>query len=636
VAAARIAEALKAAGIEVWFDKNELRGGEAWDRRIHNQIHDCRLFIAVISSNTEARDEGYFRREWRLAVDRTLDMAENKAFLVPVVIDGTSERSAAVPEAFHRVQWTRLPGNDSPASFVSQVARLMGADPGAATTAGTGPTPAVPPPPAPRHHHRRLSLGVLALLAVAAGGWIAWRNHWMPGSASDVGVGETSIAVLPFTDMSEQHDQQYFGDGLAEEILNVLGTIPGWKVIGRSSSFQFRDHTQDLRKVGEILGARYIVEGSVRKAGKQLNVTAQLVDATDGTTRWSDNYQPSPADALSLQRQIATAVAHALRMTVLGYFSGGGTRSEEAHDLYLRGIRDTDSGEPDAMQRAITELTRAVEIDPKYVEGWVGLANAYDNVATEGLAPRAENYRLALQAIDKALALNPTSADAYSMRAFVRMNGYDWSGAEEDIRRSLQLHRSVNGIEAASKLAIARGKLGEADDLLKEVLATDPLDVYALSMQAYPLYPAMGRFKEADRICDKLRDIDAAVPGLNADQAAIALWQGDHERALRMAEAEPDATTKLALLVIIYTATGKTELSKQTFAQYLRNPPDSDYYLASMYAIVGDRDRAFEHLDRLYERRAPDLLLLRVEPLFANLRGDPRYKALLRRLKLPE
>jgi TolB-like protein len=636
-AAGRIAEGLRAAGIEVWFDRSELRGGDAWDRHIHQQIHDCRLFIAVISAHSDARDEGYFRREWRLAVDRTLDMDENKAFLVPVGIDHTSERSAAVPEAFRQVQWTHLPhGNTAPA-FVARVLKLLGADaaaPGGVGESGPGPlhrsSSAVTP-----HSYSRWVLGTaVGLLIAAAGAWMALRGYWAPGTRVDSPASEATIAVLPFADLSEQRDQQYFGDGLAEEILNVLGTIPGLRTIGRSSSFQFRDQSKDLRKVGAALGATYIVDGSVRKSGNQLRVTAQLVNATDGTTRWSDTYAPSPADALTLQRKIATAVAHALRMTVMDYFSGGGTRSEQAHDLYLRGIRDTDSGISDAMRRAVTELERAVEIDPNYVDGWLGLANAYDNVASSGLAPATEAYRLARQAVDRTLALDPKNSDAYSVRAFLRMNSYDWTGAEEDIRRSSELHPSANANEAAAKLAVARGKLGDAARLLESVLATDPLDAYALDMLGYPVYPAQGRYKEADQALDKLRDINPNSDWLNGAQALVAFWMADRDRALRLADVEPDQLMKQSALLLIYASEGHKALAQRAFEQIRAIPNVNAYDLATAYAMHGERDPAFEQLDKAYDQRSPMLLFLQSDLLLANLRKDERYTALLRKMKL--
>ena len=154
-AAQRIAEALRAAGIEVWFDREELRGGDAWDRRIREQIHDCRLFIAVISAHTEARDEGYFRREWKLAVDRTHDMDERKAFLVPIVIDATSERGAHVPEKFRELQWTRMPGGETPPAFIERVMRLSSPEPQTARDVAT----TAPPSPPLRHPGNRFPCG---------------------------------------------------------------------------------------------------------------------------------------------------------------------------------------------------------------------------------------------------------------------------------------------------------------------------------------------------------------------------------------------------------------------------------------------------------------------------------------------
>jgi TolB-like protein len=634
-AAKRICEALRAVGIEVWFDQSELRGGDAWDRHIHKQIHDCRLLIALISSNTEARDEGYFRREWRLAIDRTLDMDENKTFLVPVAIDNTSERSAAVPEALHRVQWARLPGGHPTSAFVGHVVRLLGIPAPIAGRPDSSPATAETAPLRRRRSKTALLLAG-ACLALIAGGWIAWHQHWMLGSVGTAEAGEQSIAVLPFVDLSERHDQQYFGDGLAEEILNVLGTIPGLKVIGRGSSFHFRGSDLDLRRVGERLGARYLVEGSVRTSGSQLKVTAQLIDATDGSSRWSDTYQPSPADVLTLQRTIALAVARALRMTVLDYFSGRGTHSEEAHDLYLRGIRDTDTGNPEAVRRSATELTRAVEIDPTYVDGWVGLANAYDNMATMGLAPAAETYRQARHAIDKALELDPKNADAYSVRAFVRMNEYDWRGADADIRQSLALRKSVNAIEAVSKLAAARGNLTRAISTLEEVLATDPLDLYALGLLSYPLYPAVGRYTDAERAAEKIRAINPGSQYLNVIQAFNALMLGNRERALRMADAEPDPVAKQATLAQIYAASGKKGSSDEALKLLLANPATTSDWLASVYAFRGELDQAFQQLDKAYDQRSPALLYLQSDPTFANLRRDPRYAALLRKMHLVE
>ena len=273
-AAQRICDALRAAGIEVWFDQSELRGGDAWDRHIRERIHDCRLFIAVISANTEARDEGYFRREWGLAVDRTRDMDEKKAFLLPVVIDNSVERNARVPERFHGIQWTRLPGGVTPSAFVARVAALLGA-PAPAAAVGPGSAP-VSSRPAHVRNPRAIwiPLGLATLAIIVGGGWFALQRSALHRHAktgvtvqSRPAVMEKSIAVLPFADLSEKHDQEYFADGMAEEVINLLAKLPDLKVIGRTSSFQFKGRNEDLRKIGQSLGAAYVLEGSVRRSG---------------------------------------------------------------------------------------------------------------------------------------------------------------------------------------------------------------------------------------------------------------------------------------------------------------------------------------------------------------------------------
>jgi len=259
VTAERIAGALRAGSIEVWFDKSELRGGDAWDRRIREQIHHCRLFIAVISVHTEARDEGYFRREWKLAVDRTHDMAEKKAFIVPIVIDGTPERSGSVPEKFHELQWTRLPGGETPPAFVERVQRLLVPD-APIRAAAAAPTPSgstVAPPSKPSLHPTWPSNTVLwvisVLLAIGLVYLIAERLWSSPPSqgtrASQKTTSSTSatpltavvftppphsIAVLPFVNMSGDKEQEYFSDVLTEELLNSLARINELQVAART------------------------------------------------------------------------------------------------------------------------------------------------------------------------------------------------------------------------------------------------------------------------------------------------------------------------------------------------------------------------------------------------------------------
>jgi TolB-like protein/Tfp pilus assembly protein PilF len=644
-AAQRICDVLGAAGIEVWFDKSELKGGDVWDRQIREQIHACRLFIPVISANTEARDEGYFRREWGLATDRTRDMADKRAFLIPVVIDDTSERGSSVPDRFHQIQWTRLPGGVTPPAFVGRITGLLGAPAPVATANRAAPTLATAPvAPTWNRRNLRIVLGLAALGIIVGVGWFEVQQSGLHRRAQADAAGqlqpaitEKSIAVLPFADLSEKHDQEYFADGIAEEILDLLAQIPGLKVIGRTSSFQFKGNNSDLRKIGAALGAVYLLEGSVRRSGTIVKVTVQLIDSRDGTHRWAQAYEREIGDALVLQKQIATAVARELQVSVSDYFGPGSeTKYPEAYDMYLRGLRDVDLGDRDSELRAIAEMSKAVELDPNYVNALIGLADAYDTAATSEISPPVESYRLARLAVDKALTLDPKNADAYAMRAYIRVNTWDWSGAEQDIQKSLSIRKTSAAVGAEAKLALARGDLRTAEELLSNVLAVDPLDTYSLSSLANTVYPGMGRFSDADRLYAKMRDINPDTLYINSSCSLSALFQGNYELALRLAEKETDAPAREISLAAVYSAMGKPDMSKQAIDRLLRAPGMTDYSVADAYAYTGEKDLAFQYLEKSYDQRSPDLTVLKADPLLAGLRTDQRYKALLHKLNLPE
>jgi hypothetical protein len=285
-AAQRICEALRAAGVEVWFDQSELRGGDAWDHRIREQIRDCALFIAVISAHTEARDEGYFRREWKLAVDRTHDMAEDRAFLVPVVVDGTGERSARVPDSFKRIQWSRLPGGSASPGFVERVRRLLSPEisPGRAAASGLLPGSANVRAHVPASRKPALwATGAVVVLALALA-YIVADKFWLSRQAPAVQPAnpaikqrappatapaafnppQYSIAVLPFVNMSGDKDQEYFSEGLTEELLNSLSRINELQIAARTSSFSFQGEHPDIATVAHKLNVASVLEGSVR------------------------------------------------------------------------------------------------------------------------------------------------------------------------------------------------------------------------------------------------------------------------------------------------------------------------------------------------------------------------------------
>jgi len=329
-AAQRICDALRSAGIEVWLDQSELRGGDAWDQSIRDQIKSCALFIPIISANAHARVEGYFRLEWKLAIDRSHRMAPKQPFLLPVVIDETGQGNDGIPERFRDLQWTRLPGGRASSAFVERVQRLLSSEPShgptparPAASNGSGAASSITEPVRSPWRSTPALFAIGTALAVVLGYFVFDRiGLFKPKRSSAVStttsaqtsspaVPEKSIAVLPFSDMSETKDQDYFAEGMAEEILDILARIPQLTVIGRTSSFQFKGRTEDLRTIGERLRVAYVVEGSVRKAGQRIRVTAQLIDTQSRAHLWSDSYDRDYGDVLTLQDEIATAIGRA-------------------------------------------------------------------------------------------------------------------------------------------------------------------------------------------------------------------------------------------------------------------------------------------------------------------------------------
>ena len=289
-AAKRICDALRTAGIEVWFDQSELRGGDTWDQKIRHELHDCALFMPVISANTAARHEGYFRLEWDLADQRTHMIARNRAFIVPVCVDTTPETSADTPESFQRVQWTRLPAGEAPTAFVERIQRLLSGEAAPASDRARTPGSAIASAArSPRRPIRRAGVVYAAITAaalLALGYFGLERLNRSKPSVADA----ASIAVLPLTNESGEANQQYFSDGISEDLITALGQFPGLKVIGRTSAFQFRDSKEDSRSIGAKLGVAHLLEGSVRKSGNMIRVSAELIDTADGSMQWSERY----------------------------------------------------------------------------------------------------------------------------------------------------------------------------------------------------------------------------------------------------------------------------------------------------------------------------------------------------------
>ena len=520
-AARRICEALRAAGIEVWFDQNELRGGDVWDQRIRQQIHDCALFVPLISTHTDARTEGYFRLEWRLAVDRSQLIADDAAFLIPVVIDGTADESARVPDKFHTVEWTRLPDGETPAAFCRWVSALLA---GTAQPARSQLNPAALPG---RRSSRGPLIAIVGALLVATIAVLSWRMMARaPGDALPTqkvvaspasAIPEHSIAVLPFADLSELKNQEYFSDGLAEDLLDLLSKVPGLQVAARTSAFSFKGHAVDVPTMGRQLGVASVLEGTVRKVGSHLRVTAQLERAADGYQIWSETYDRELGDVFHIQDDIANAVVKALKVSLLwsSVPRSLGTRNSDAYLVFLQGRAKMLTQRLADTREAAADFARALRLDPDYAPAYVELASAKLQLAEFEITDRHQSVFDAavdegMLLIEQALALDPKDAQAYVERAYLRSFS-DLAGAEKDYRRGIELNpNSARGYEGlAGVLYQDPLRRDEALAMVTRAQQLDPLEPKYEVLKAKFFLFGRGNLHEADAL---LLDVVARHP----------------------------------------------------------------------------------------------------------------------------
>ena len=649
-AAQRIAEALRVAGVEVWFDREELRGGDAWDQKIRQQIRDCRLFVPIISAHTEARLEGYFRREWKMAVDRTDDMASEVAFLVPVVIDDTPNSSAHVPERFRHVQWTRLPGGDTSAGFTEQVKRLLSPSPSRepnhdrqAEAALSTPSPVAgsrssPFPP-------KALLLTIAAVAVVVLGSVAFerlvRTKPPPQSAAS-----NSIAVLPLANESSEASQQYFSDGISEDLITALSQFPGLKVIGRTSSFQFRDSKDDSKTIGEKLGVAHLLEGSVRRSGDVVRVSAELINTSDGSAQWSERYDRSYKDLFALQDEITRAVAGALRAKLLpGEHAAAQSErppsgSLEAYNALLQGrFYNSRLTEAD-VRRAIESFTQATELDPHYALAWSGLAEAWislGQVFPEG-TPRQEAYTKAREAVNRALALSPALATAHEAQGYLFQTAdLNWRGAEAEFRRAMEL--APNDGDAKWLLGTQLATFGEVEaaiELMRQALVTEPLsaDSY-FYLSSY--FSALNRLDEAERAIRRAIELQPARAASHLQLATIEVQRGNAQAALDAAQQEVggSANKDYALALARQIGSDRAEADAALHTMIGKHASSSAYAIAEIYALRNEPNETFEWLDRAFTNRDADIGWLLLDPFILRYKDDPRFAAFCRKVGLP-
>ena len=504
---------------------------------------------------------------------------------------------------------------------------------------------------------KRLDRAIFALMAISLAYFIT-DKFWLSKHTATAEYGpptpsaptaipailtasDKSIAVLPFVDMSETKDQEYLGDGMAEEILDVLARIPGLTIIGRTSSFQFKGRNEDLRTVGAKLGVEYVVEGSIRRSGNMVRVTAQLINCRSGAHQWSDSYDRSIGNILQLQRDVGLGIARALQVAVGAEATSvrQDAMNPEAYALYLKGRSAFDRFDGEGFEQAEEFFNQAIALDPKYARATVLLGTVKTMQAWFGFsASPADGFVRGRALVAQALAIDPTIAEGHAMLALIdTIYNRDWELAQRESTRALEIQpNNAIALLVAGQLAATLGQWDAALSYLSRMKIVDPLEPSASFTYGLIQYRA-GNLAKAEALIRQGLNLSPSYVSGYVALAKVLLARHQPEAALAAAELEQPVGGKLAGLALSYSALGRRAESASALRRFVVESGTAyPFATAEVYAYLGDNNAAFVWLDRSFSQRDPELSGIKGDPLFAGLKSDPRYKALLRRMKLPE
>jgi serine/threonine protein kinase/TolB-like protein len=449
-----------------------------------------------------------------------------------------------------------------------------------------------------------------------------------------------SIAVLPFVDLSERKDQEYFADGMAEEIIDLLTKVPELKVIGRTSSFQFKGKADDLRKIGTTLGAAYVVEGSVGRSGEHVRITAQLIDTRDGTYRWSETYDRNASDVLTVEEEVALGIVRALQLEVASTVFGGPQTAQgaDAYDQYLRGLHARDRWDRRGFEEALAHFRHALQLEPSFSQAAEAIASTLYYMTYQNYLLPESGFNQARSAAAAALKLDPASSVAHAVICLVNTE-YDWNwpaAARECTNAARISPNQPFVLQAAAIQHMALGQWKDAAASIEAAIANDPLDP-ALYNIAARIYDRAGRMREAEAAVRRALQISPSSTFNHHLLGIILLLQGRATEALAEMRQESDPGARALGLTLAYHALHRDRDADTALARLIAdNARDWASSIAAAYAFRAQKNLAFAWLDRAFAQRDNDLCALKGAPLLKNLEGDPRYTALLRRMHLPQ
>jgi TolB-like protein len=510
-----------------------------------------------------------------------------------------------------------------------------------------------------------IGAAVLVIIAFIVGGW------WWPGGpgkhqqsagtqpapvAPTNAPDQKSVAVLPFVNLSDDKGSEYFSDGVSEELLTVLQKIPGLHVAARTSAFSFKGKNATAQEIGQKLGVAHLVEGSVRKAGDAVRIAARLTRADTGEELWSENYTRDLKDVFAVQTELAQTIVEQLRGRFGGADTGakekiqaevqaaekGGTKNVEAHELYLQGRFYENRHSDKSTREALAAYQHAVELDPGFARAWAGVARTHTWIAgfaTEG-GQKVFDAHLASarDAVARALAIEPDLPDALYARAWLETNfDFNWSAATQTVSKAMALAPAdPNMLIAAANLETALGNTDRAIEIYRKAVELDPVNAQSRSFLAFGLANTK-RFTEARAEYARVIELNPSAPWAHAGLGLAYLLQNKFEEAATEAQADAGEWARLLIVSCARWAQKRAQESAAALNELIKNEAElAAFQIAEAYAYRGDKDRAFEWLERARRQRDPGLGNLRRDPLLENLRSDPRWNTFLHTMGLAD
>jgi len=509
-------------------------------------------------------------------------------------------------------------------------------------------------------------VAVLVILALLAGWWFMQRSnknqqpaatHAVPAAPANA-PDQKSVAVLPFVNLSDDKGSEYFSDGVSEELLTVLQKIPGMHVAARTSAFSFKGKNATAQEIGQKLGVAYLVDGSVRKSGDAVRIAARLARADSGQELWSENFTRNLKDVFAVQSELAETIVAQVRGQLTGGAAGsadkekiqaevqaaekGGTKNVQAHELYLQGRFYENRHSDKSAREALAAYQHAVELDPRFARAWAGVARTHTWIAgfaTEGGQKTFDAHLAsARDAITRALAIEPDLPDALYARAWIETNfDFNWSAATQTVSKAMALAPAdPNVLIAAANLETALGNTDRAIEIYRKAVELDPVNAQSRSFLAFGLANTK-RFAEARAEYARVIELNSSAPWAHAGLGLAYLLQNKFEEAATEAQADAGEWARLLIVSCARWAEKRVPESDAALNELIKNESElAAFQIAQAYAFRGDKDKAFEWLERARRQRDPGLGDLLKDPLLENLHSDPRWNAFLRTMGLAD